>query len=70
MAGLVELLKDLGSDATLEQRYVDDPEAVLQQYDLTPEEREALRNVDVDALRKLSGLDDIGPTHSVVKYSG
>lgn len=70
MSGLVNLLKDLGSDAALEQRYIDDRDAVMQQYGLTDEEKDALRTANVGRLRTLSGLDDIGPTHSTVKYSG
>lgn len=70
MSGLIDLLKDLGSDAALEQRYIDDKEAVMAQYDLSNEEKDALRTVNIGRLRTLSGLDDLGPTHGVVKYSG
>jgi hypothetical protein len=49
-----KLLRDVNCSADLAQRCQTEPDAVLRQYDLTPEEREALKDWQV---RK---LDDMG----------
>ena len=45
-----KLLRDINCSAALAQRCRTEPEAVLQQYDLTGEEQEALRNWQVRKL--------------------
>ena len=67
MSELVRLLRDLGQNAELAQAYENDPDAVLEQYDLTDAEIEALKSGDLDKLRELSGLDDMHITKSTVK---
>ncbi|MCP1727846.1 hypothetical protein J2T60_001846 [Natronospira proteinivora] len=55
MSGLNELLRDLGSDAKLEKAYQEDPESVMERYRLTEEERQALRDQDIEKIKSLSG---------------
>lgn len=67
MSDLTRLLERLGKDATLEADYQKDPESVLNQYELTEEERKAMLDRDVDAVRKLSGLVSVRMTNSTIK---
>ncbi len=48
-----KLLRDLNRSGELVQKYQSDPEAVLQNYDLTPEEREAVKNWQVRKLYEM-----------------
>jgi protocatechuate 4,5-dioxygenase alpha chain len=45
-----KLLRDVNGSADLAQRCQTEPDVVLRQYDLTPEEREALRGWQVRKL--------------------
>lgn len=45
-----KLLRDINRSAELAQRCQTEPDVVLQQYDLTPEEREALKGWQVRKL--------------------
>ena len=45
-----KLLRDINCSAALAQRCQREPEAVLQQYDLTPEEKEAVKGWQVRKL--------------------
>lgn len=67
MSDLTRLLERLGKDATLEGDYRKDPESVLDRYELTDEERKAMLDRDVDAVRKLSGLENVRITNSTIK---
>jgi len=66
MGKLKDLLLDLGRDAALERRYRDDREAVMGEYELTEEEKQALLDEDLDKLRALSGLKELHLTHGSV----
>lgn len=66
MSSLVDLLKDLGRDAALADEFTKDPDAVLDRYDLTDEERQAVKEGDVDAVKRLSGMSDVRTTHSII----
>lgn len=66
MSSLVDLLKALGRDAALSEEYRKGPDAVLDRYDLSDEERRAVKEGDVDAVKRLSGLSDVHTTHSTV----
>lgn len=58
MSNLLDLMKQLGADAALNDEYEKDPAAVIARYKLSDEERDALLNKDYDAIRKLTGLKD------------
>lgn len=45
-----KVLRDMNCSATLVKRYQTEPEALLQQYDLTPEERSAITGGKVRTL--------------------
>lgn len=45
-----KLLRDINRSAEIAERCQREPEAVLQQYDLTPEEKEAIKNWQVRKL--------------------
>lgn len=67
MSKLVDLLKNLGSDAELAAAYERNPESVLDRFDLAAEERQALLDGDVDRIKSLSGLSDVHMTNSTIK---
>ncbi|MEN1728527.1 MAG: hypothetical protein AAGJ52_08800 [Pseudomonadota bacterium] len=67
MSELIRLLKDLGQDAKLAAAFEQDPDSVLKHYDLSDEAIKALKAGDIDAIRKLSGLDDVHMTNSTIK---
>lgn len=67
MSKFVELLENMGRDADLAAAYEKDPESVLDQYDLTEEERKAMLDRDVEAVKKLSGLVSVRMTNSTIK---
>ncbi|RFF27062.1 MULTISPECIES: hypothetical protein [unclassified Wenzhouxiangella] len=66
METLKQLLKDLGSDAKLAAEYEKDPDGVMEKRDLSDEAREAMKRKDLDAVRRLSGLDEVHLTNSTV----
>lgn len=70
MPDLTQLLKDLGQDASLEADYEKNPESVLVKYDLSEDERKAMLNLDVEAVRRLSGIKDAHLTNSSIKAPG
>ena len=55
---LLELMKNLGSDAALAQEYARDADAVMRRFGLSDEECAALREKDYAAIKRLSGLVD------------
>lgn len=68
MSRLRELLVDLGKDATIHDAYVADPKSVMAEYGLTGEEVDAMLAKDVDAIRRLSGIDELKSNGIVVGY--
>ncbi len=58
MSKLLELMRELGRNAALAKEYEADPEAVMQQADLSEEERRALREKDFDGIKRLTGLTE------------
>lgn len=67
MSNIVTLLKQLGEDAQLAERFQTDPDAVAAEFGLNEEETAALKSGDLDTVRELSGLDKLEVTHSTVK---
>ncbi len=57
MSKLVDFLDALGSDADFRERYKADPETVMIDFGLDEAERSAILDADIDAVKKLSGLD-------------
>jgi hypothetical protein len=66
MEALKQLLKDLGSDAELAAEYEKDPDGVMKKRGIPDEAREAMIRKDLDAIRRLSGLDEVHLTNSSV----
>lgn len=64
MSRLVEFLENMGRDADLTAEFENDPEAVMSRFGLSDEEKEAVRNKDVDSVKRLSGLHNIRLTNS------
>lgn len=68
MSKLVNLLKDLGGDAALSGQYADNPDAVMDKYGLSADERNALKAGDLDQIKSMSGLQDVRmTTNSTIK---
>jgi len=59
MTGLKQLLIDLAEDAELQNEYESAPETVMQRYQLSDEEVSAMLAKDIEALKELSGLEDL-----------
>lgn len=59
MSRLRELLVDLGKDAAVHDAYLADPKAVMAKYDLTDEEVKAMLAKDLEAVKRLSGMDQL-----------
>lgn len=59
MSRLRELLVDLGKDAKVHDAYIADPKSVMADYGLTDEEIRAMLAKDLDAVRRLSGIDEL-----------
>ncbi|MEM9304089.1 MAG: hypothetical protein AAGE01_18385 [Pseudomonadota bacterium] len=70
MSKLADLLKDMASDAALEAEWKKDREAVLDRYKLTPEERKAMVEKDVDAIKRLSGVDKVKVNSTIKAHDG
>lgn len=68
MSRLRELLVDLGRDATLHDAYVADPAAVMSRYALTAEETAAMLAKDLDAVKRLSGMDNLKTNSTIRAY--
>lgn len=67
MATLTDLLNDLGKNAELAASWEKDPEAVMEDYKLTDNEKQAMLAGDVEALRKASGMTSLNMTNGTVK---
>lgn len=59
MSDLTKLLKQLGEDPKLHEKYVADPKGVMKEWGLKDEEIQAMLDKDLDKLRKLSGIDKL-----------
>jgi len=70
MEELKQLLKDLGSDATLAAEYEKDPDAVMMHRGIDEEARKAMKEKDTDAVRRLAGLRDVHLTNSTITTHG
>jgi hypothetical protein len=68
MSRLPELLVDLGRDSNVHDAYVADAEAVMSDYDLTAEEVAAMLALDLDAVKRLSGMDNLRTNGTVRAY--
>lgn len=58
MSNLLRLMKELGADAALSDEYAKDPQEVIKRFDLSEEERTALLDLDMEAIKRLSGLEE------------
>jgi hypothetical protein len=68
MSKLLDLMKQLGSDAALASDYAKDPAAVIARAGLSKEESAALIAVDDAAIKRLTGLKEVSyATNTVVK---
>jgi hypothetical protein len=68
MSRLRELLVNLGKDAALHDAYVADPNAVMAEYELSAEEMAAMLAKDLDAVKQLSGMDNLKTNSSIKAY--
>jgi len=67
MSKLVKMMKDLGKDADLEREFEGDPDAVMDRYGLSDDEKGAVKSGDVDKIRSLSGARNVSTTNTTVK---
>ena len=67
MSSIVKLLSELGSDAELQNEYKSNPESVIQRYDVSSDEKDAVLNGDVEKLKSLSKQDNIRMHDSIIK---
>jgi hypothetical protein len=58
MSKLLELMRELGSDAALAAEYGKDPDGVMERAGLSDEERRAMSGKDYAAIKALTGLTD------------
>lgn len=70
MSKLLELMKNLGSDAALAEEYKSDPEGVRRRAGLSDEEHRAMAEHDYAAIKSLTGLEDgqFATNHSIIAY--
>lgn len=59
MSRLAELLKELGQKADVYKAYIDNPEAVMKDYDLNQDEVRAMLDKDLEAVKRMSGLENL-----------
>lgn len=64
MSKLVDFLQNMGRDAALRDEFEKDPDGVMSRFELSDEEKEAVRNGDVETVKRLSGLHKIRLTNS------
>ncbi|MCA1779670.1 MAG: hypothetical protein LC637_09870 [Xanthomonadaceae bacterium] len=67
MENLRKLLLDLGQDAQLASEYEKAPDDVIARYKIDAEAAKALRSINLEKLRELSGLETLRTTHSSVQ---
>lgn len=58
MSKLLDLMRNLGSDAALAAEYEKDPQGVLRRAGLSDEERKAMIEKDYSAIKEITGLKD------------
>ncbi len=68
MSRLPELLVNLGRDSDLHDAYVANPEAVMRDYGLTAEEVAAMLAKDLEAVKRLSGMDNLKTNSTIRAY--
>lgn len=56
MSNLLMLMRKLGSDAALAGEYRRDPDGVMWHAGLSDEERRAMLDKDIEAIKRLTGL--------------
>lgn len=59
MSELKQLLIDLAEDAGLQDEYEKSPRETMQRYKLSDEEIRAMLAKDLEAVKRLSGLDEL-----------
>lgn len=67
MENLRKLLFDLGADAELARSFEQNPDEVLVEYSIDGAAAKAIKSADLEALRKLSGLDELHLTNTTIK---
>lgn len=65
MSRLTDLLYELGQYGDLYEEYMKDPEGVMQRYELSREEVDAMLAKDVDKLKRISGLEKLKSNDTV-----
>jgi len=69
MSNLVDFLQQMGRDAGLADEFERDHEAVMSRFDLSDEEKQAVRDGDMEAIKRMSGLENVRRTDkSVTAY--
>lgn len=69
MSNLADFLQNMGRDAGLVEEFERDPDAVMSRFDLSDEEKKAVREGDVEAIKRMSGLENVRKTNtSVTSY--
>ena len=63
---LIDLLKDLGSNADLAEQYQKDPQSVMAQYQLSREEQAAMTACDMDKLAELAGTEKLQQITTII----
>lgn len=58
MSKLLELMRELGRNASLAEEYKTNPDAVMRNAGLSDEECRVLREKDYEAIKQLTGLSD------------
>ena len=58
MSKLLDLMKNLGSNAALAAEYEKDPDGVMQKAGLSEDERQAMSAKDYAEIKRLTGLKD------------
>lgn len=66
MSKLVDFLQTMGRDAELRDEFEKDADAVMSRFELSDEEKQAIREGDLDTVKRLSGLTNVQMTHSSV----
>lgn len=67
MTKLTELLKRLGADAELAKAYERNPQKVMEEAGLTPEEMAILKEGDIKKLEQATGLGALHKTNIVIR---
>ena len=67
MSNLVDFLKSMGKDSNLEDEFGRDPDAVMERFGLSDDEKAAVKSGDADKVKAMCGLEDVRTTNSSVK---